>query len=167
MYKNELFQLVSKSQTPSPVVLCTIWAITVNFADFGIGLICTAAYARANLISGSLCYSSWSFYRLYSGVTMSNFLFSNSVYTQFPNCHIYPLKYYNAQLQPLQTVYLNPIELGLWKVCWQRHCQWLNIWKTEKHQMYNPSRRSSLSLTGWPQKIVDWLQSLFLAAGMT
>ena len=30
--------------------------VTVNFVGFEIGLICTAAYARASLISGSLCY---------------------------------------------------------------------------------------------------------------
>ena len=102
-----------KSQTPSCEVLCTKSAITVNFAGFEIGLICTAACARASLISGSLCYRSWCFYSLYSDVKLSNFLFSNSLFTQFRNRHIYLLKYYNAQLQPLQTVYSNPIELGL------------------------------------------------------
>ena len=64
-----------KSQTPSHEVLCTKRAITFNFAGFEIGLICTAAYVKANLISGSLCYSSWSFYSLYSDVKLSNFLF--------------------------------------------------------------------------------------------
>ena len=117
---------------------------------------------RANLISGRLCYNNWSFYSLHSDLILSDFLFSYSAHTLCLNLHSLSTNYWYAQLQPLQTVYLNPNELGL---CQQFLFHWLNACITEKQQMYDPRHRKFQE--GWPQWHVDWLRSLFLAAGMT
>ena len=117
---------------------------------------------RANLISGSLYYNNWGFYSLQGDVILSDFLFSDSAHTLCPNLHSLSTNYWNAQLQPLQTVYLNPTELWL---CQHFSFHWLSICIAEKQQMYDP--RNPKSLAAWPQWPVDWLPSLILGAGMT